>query len=85
MKKLTSEQKNDIRLSLFEDVKDPDIRQKIMSIALAYSDENGEDGDLEKMTFFLIQNPDRVDDLYSEFVGYLDFDIDESNSRSKKK
>lgn len=83
MNNLTPEQKNDIRLSLLETIKDDNKRQQIMSIALAYADENGKDGDIEKMVHFLLQNPNRVEELYDNFVGYISSDTDESKSKKK--
>lgn len=85
MSKLSAEQKNEIRFSLFEKIQNEDTRSRIMSIAFAYSDESGEEDDLEKMIHFLISNQNRVDELYNEFVGYLPSDTVESKTDTKKK
>lgn len=84
MNKLTEGQKNEIRMSLLEKIKDDDMRSKIMTIAFSYSDETGEADDLEKMVYFLMENPSRVDDLYREFVGSMSFDATEGKEPKKK-
>lgn len=84
MNKLTNAQKNEIRMSLLEKIKDDDMRSKIMTIAFSYSDETGKPDDLEKMVYFLTENPSRVDDLYKEFVGSIDFDSIEGKEPQKK-
>ncbi len=84
MNKLTEGQKNEIRMSLIEKITDDDMRSKIMTIAFSYSDETGEPDDLEKMVYFLMENPSRVDDLHKEFVGSISFDSTEGKEPKKK-
>ena len=50
--KLTQEQKDAIRMELLRDVKDHEIRSKIISTAYGFAHENGEDGDLESMVYY---------------------------------
>ena len=54
--KLTQEQKDVIWIELFRDIKDHEIRSRIISTAYGYAHENGEDGDLESMVLYLMDN-----------------------------
>ncbi|CAB4145268.1 hypothetical protein UFOVP1217_109 [uncultured Caudovirales phage] len=65
--KLTDEQKSVIRTELFSEVKNPDLRSRIISTAYGFANENGEDGDLEKMVRYLMDNKDKIDELFNEY------------------
>ena len=66
--KLTQEQKDAIRMELLRDVKDHEIRSKIISTAYGFAHENGEDGDLESMVYYLMRHQERVDELFNEYA-----------------
>ena len=57
--KLTQEQKDVIRMELLRDIKDPEIRSKIISTAYGFAHENGEDGDLESMVSYLMDHQEK--------------------------
>ena len=84
MNKLTDKQRNEIRMNLFEKVKNDETRSRIITIATAYSDETNKQDDLEKMIHFLTENQDRVEELYQEFVGSFSY-IEEGNASSSKR
>jgi hypothetical protein len=84
VEKLTETQKTAIRLSVLNDVKDDEQRSKILSIAFMYAEETGQDDDLEKMALFLMNNPNRIDELFKEFVGYQPENATESKSPKKR-
>jgi hypothetical protein len=67
--KLTEEQKNLIKTKLLSTVKNADIRSMIISIANGYANETGEDGDLESMVLFLMdeQNSSKIDELFEQY------------------
>ncbi len=57
--KLTQEQKNVIRMELFRDIKDHEIRSKIISTAYGFAHKNREDGDLESMVSYLMDHQEK--------------------------
>lgn len=65
--KLTKEQKDSIKNELFTKVKNPETRSKILTTAYGFAHENGEDGDLESMVSYLMDNKDKIDELFNEF------------------
>ena len=65
--KLTDEQKSVIRAELFRNIKNADTRSKIISTAFGFAHENGEDGDIEKMVSYLMNNKNKIDELFMEF------------------
>jgi hypothetical protein len=67
--KLTEEQKNLIKTKLLSTVKNAEIRSMIISIANGYANETGEDGDLESMVLFLMdeQNSSKIDELFEQY------------------
>jgi hypothetical protein len=65
--KLTDEQKSVIRAELFKNVKNDETRSKIISASFGFAHENGEDGDIEKMVSYLMNNQDEIDELFMEF------------------
>lgn len=83
MAKLTDSQKTSIRLSLFEDIKDANLRSKIMTIALSYGDETDDEDAVDKMAYFLLKNPDRIEEMYKEFAGYFPEGATESKNPKK--
>ena len=68
--KLTTEQKDTIRSQFFETVSDPEKRSRILSIAYGFAEEKGEDGDLESMVLYLMDEKDesKIDDLFTEYA-----------------
>ena len=66
--KLTQEQKDAIRMELLRDVKDHEIRSKIISTAYGFAHENGEDGDLESMVYYLMNHQERINELFNEYA-----------------
>ena len=66
--KLTQEQKDAIRMELLRDVEDHEIRSKIISTAYGFAHENGEDGDLESMVYYLMRHQERIDELFNEYA-----------------
>jgi hypothetical protein len=65
--KLTNEQKSVIRDELFRNIKNDETRSKIISTAFGFAHENGEDGDIEKMVSYLMNNKNKIDELFMEF------------------
>jgi len=65
--KLTDEQKSVIRAELFRNIKNGETRSKIISTAFGFAHENGEDGDIEKMVSYLMNNKDKINELFMEF------------------
>ena len=67
--KLTAEQKGAIKSQFFETVLDPEKRSRILAIAYGFAKENGEDGDLESMVLYLMdeKNESKIDDLFDEY------------------
>lgn len=69
-------------MELIRNIKDPEIRSKIISTAYGYAHENGEDGDIESMVSYLMGNLNKVDELFNEYamsMPYLsEFDEDTS-------
>jgi hypothetical protein len=68
--KLTTEQKGAIKSQFFETVLDPEKRSRILAIAYGFAEENGEDGDLESMVLYLMdeKNESKIDDLFAEYA-----------------
>ena len=68
--KLTAKQKGAIKSQFFETVLDPEKRSRILSIAYGFAEENGEDGDLESMVLYLMdeKNEGKIDDLFDEYA-----------------
>ena len=66
--KLTQEQKDVIRMELLRDIKDPEIRSKIISTAYGFAHENGEDGDLESMVSYLMGHQEKINELFNEYA-----------------
>lgn len=83
--KLTSTQKEHIKSNLFEQIKNPATRSKIISTAIGYADETGEDGDLELMVMFLMdkENAEMVEDLYQQYGTRTPSDAQESDDETK--
>lgn len=81
--KLTQEQKDSIKNELFAKVKNADIRSKIITTAYGYANENGKDGDLESMVSYLIDNKDKIDELFNEYAMSMPY-IAEVEQASKK-
>ena len=65
--KLTDEQKSVIRAELFRNIKNEETRSKIISTAFGFAHENGEDGDIERMVSYLMNNKDKINELFVEF------------------
>jgi hypothetical protein len=65
--KLTDEQKSTIRAELFNGVKNPETRSRIITTAYGFAHENGQDGDIENMVCYLMNNKDKLDELFKEY------------------
>ena len=67
--KLSEEQKNSIKTTFMATIKNAETRSKIISIATGYADETGEDGDLESMVLFLMdeENSSKIDELFEQY------------------
>lgn len=72
MTNLDDQQILSMRQEFFDNVKDAVVRQRILSIGFAYAEESEDDQALDKMVYYLSQpeNQDKIDELYSEYVGY---------------
>jgi hypothetical protein len=82
--KLTDEQKSVIRAELFRNIKNEETRSKIISTAFGFAHENGEDGDIEKMVSYLMNNKDKINELFMEFgmsMPYMSETDDKKTSR----
>lgn len=68
-----------MRQEFFDSVKDPAMRQRILSVSFAYAEESEDDQALDKMVYYLSQpeNKEKIDELYGEYVGHTP-DINEN-------
>ncbi len=55
-------------MELFRDIKDHEIRSKIISTAYGFALENREDGDLESMVSYLMDHQEKIDELFNEYA-----------------
>lgn len=84
--KLTQEQKESIKNELLATVKNADTRSKIIATAYGYANENGKDGDLESMVSYLMDNQDKIDELFNEYAMSMPYtvEIEQSSKKDKK-
>lgn len=84
--KLTQEQKSSIRSELFAKVKNPDMRSKILTTAYGYAEENGEDGDVESMVLYLMDNRDEVNELFNEYGMSMPYasEVEQASKKDRK-
>jgi hypothetical protein len=66
---LTEREKHHIRMSLIKNVKNAKTRKKIMTAAFAHQDEINEDGALESMVYYLMNNKSQIDKYYKMALG----------------
>jgi hypothetical protein len=66
---LTEREKHYIRMSLIKNVKNTKTRKKIMTAAFAHQDEINEDGALESMVYYLMNNKSQIDKYYKMALG----------------
>lgn len=83
--KLTEDQKDHIRSQLFKRIKNSDTRSRIISTAYGFANENGEDGDVESMVLYLMDNQDKIDKLFSEFAMSFPYEPEIEKASPKKK
>ena len=84
--KLTQEQKESIKNELFTTVKNADTRSKIIATAYGYENDNGKDGDLESMVSYLMDNKDKIDELFNEYAMSMPYTLEvEQPSKKDKK
>jgi hypothetical protein len=83
--KLTNEQKSVIRDELFRNIKNDEIRSKIISTAFGFAHENGEDGDIEKMVSYLMNNKNKIDELFMEFGMSMPYSSETEPEKKKTK
>ena len=69
--KLSDEDIVAMRTEFFDNVKSPELRQRILTIAVAYANESDEENASDMMAWYLSQpeNSDKIDELYDEFMG----------------
>jgi len=84
--KLTPEQKDSIRSELFAKVKNADNRSKIITTAYGYANENGKDGDVESMVLYLMDNQDKIDELFNEYGMSMPYtsEVEQASKKDKK-
>lgn len=84
--KLTQEQKESIKNELFATVKNADTRSKIIATAYGYAEESGKDGDLESMVSYLMDNKDKIDELFNEYAMSMPYtaEIEQPSKKDKK-
>ena len=83
--KLTNEQKSVIREELFRNIKNEETRTKIISTAFGFAHENGEDGDIEKMVSYLMDNKNKIDELFMEFGMSMPYSSETEPEKKKTK
>ena len=83
--KLTNEQKSVIREELFRNIKNEETRSKIISTAFGFAHENGEDGDIEKMVSYLMDNKNKIDELFMEFGMSMPYSSETEPEKKKTK
>jgi hypothetical protein len=83
--KLTNEQKSVIRDELFRNIKNDETRSKIISTAFGFAHENGEDGDIEKMASYLMNNKNKIDELFMEFGMSMPYSSETEPEKKKTK
>ena len=83
--KLTKEQKESIKNELFTTVKNADTRSKIIAIAYGYANDNGKDGDLESMVSYLMDNKDKIDELFNEYAMSMPYTVEVERASKKDK
>ena len=84
--KLTQEQKESIKNELFTTVKNADTRSKIIATAYGYANDNGKDGDLESMVSYLMDNKDKIDELFNVYAMSMPYTLEvEQPSKKDKK
>ena len=83
--KLTEEQKNVIKNELFRTVKNSETRSRIITTAYGFAHENGEDGDVEKMVSYLMDNQDKIDELFNEYAMSMPYTVEVEQSSKKDK
>jgi hypothetical protein len=83
--KLTNEQKSVIRDELFRNIKNDETRSKIISTAFGFAHENGEDGDIEKMVSYLMDNKNKIDELFMEFGMSMPYSSETEPEKKKTK
>lgn len=79
---LTDKEKHHIRMSLIKNVKNSETRRKIMVAAFAHQDQVNEDGALESMVYYLINNKSQIDKYYKMGLGGV-LDIEETGEEEK--
>lgn len=84
--KLTPEQKSSIRNELFAKVKNAEVRSKILTTAYGYAEENGKDGDIESMVLYLMDNQDKVNELFNEYGMSMPYtsEVEQVTKKDKK-
>ena len=83
--KITNEQKSVIRDELFRNIKNDETRSKIISTAFGFAHENGEDGDIEKMVSYLMNNKNKIDELFTEFGMSMPYSSETEPEKKKTK
>jgi hypothetical protein len=79
---LTEREKHYIRMSLIKNVKNAKTRKKIMTAAFAHQDEINEDGALESMVYYLMNNKSQIDKYYKMALGGVVY-IEENGEAEK--
>jgi hypothetical protein len=84
--KLTQEQKDSIKSELFTKIKNAEVRSKILTTAYGYAEENGKDGDIESMVLYLMDNQDKVNELFNEYGMSMPYasEVEQSSKKDKK-
>lgn len=83
--KLTEQEKSVIKNELFRTVKNSETRSRIITTAYGFAHENGEDGDVEKMVSYLMDNPDKLQELFNEYALSAPFETEKPEKKKKKK
>lgn len=83
--KLTEKQKTAIKIELYKKVKNANTRSKIIATAFGFAEDNGEDGDLESMVSYLMENQDKIDQMYKTYGMVTPYISENGNKKTKKK
>lgn len=69
--KLSDEDIVAMRAEFFDNVESPELRQRILTIAVAFANESDDENASDMMAWYLSQpeNRDKIDELYDEFMG----------------
>ena len=66
---LTDREKHFIKMSFIKKIKNDKTRMKIMTAAFAHQDDVNEDGALESMIYYLMNNKSEIDKYYKMALG----------------